>query len=477
MRLPRPLASLIDWLRHDLPERLPRPPRQIDRRLLLGLVAAVAVAALVWILVGVLSGDDEPEVETRVVTVAVETDDAEAAPVGPLGFPLVATRNTTRIGGPDVATDAAAVALATHPRSPRAGPPEAAVLVGGDSPYAGIAAAVLAGPPLQAPILIGGDGGLPDVTADALAKLNPQGGSGPADAAVYRVGDVAAPSGLQSEQVGGGSPAEIAAAVDELRTRLVKVPPQHLLVVSSEQAPYAMPAAAWAARSGDPVLFSGRDQVPEATLEALARHRGVPIFVLGPPSVISDEALRQLERVTPGVQRVGAEGPVANAIAFARCGTEAPLAQQCGDSTFAWNLNRPGHGFAIASVSRPLDAAAAASLAGGGKWAALLLIDSADTLPSELRSYLLDLKPGYEDDPTLAVYNHFWLLGDAAAIGARVQAELDVIAEAAEIGAGTGGPVSEPEDLGQSGSGAPSGPDFEPEPEPEPQTPQKGQQP
>jgi hypothetical protein len=184
--------------------------------------------------------------------------------------------------------------------------------------------------------------------------------------------------------------------------------------------------------------------------------------------VISDEALRQLERVTPGVQRVGAEGPVANAIALARCGVEAPLDQQCGDETFAWNLNRPGHGFAIANVARPLDAAAAASLAGSGKWAALLLVDSAGTLPDEVRSYLLDLKPGYEDDPTLAVYNHFWLLGDTTALGARVQAELDVIGEAAEIGPGTGGPVTGPGGVGQGGSAGSGGQTLEPEAEPQP---------
>ena len=78
------------------------------------------------------------------------------------------------------------------------------MLVEDGSPYAGIAASVLAGPPLRAPILIGAADGVPEPTADALAKLNPRGGSGPGDAAVYRVGDVAAPSGYQSEQVGQG---------------------------------------------------------------------------------------------------------------------------------------------------------------------------------------------------------------------------------------------------------------------------------
>ena len=217
-----------------------------------------------------------------------------------------------------------------------------------------------------------------------------------------------------------------------------------------------MPAAAWAARSGDPVLFSGRDEVPEATLEALRRHRGVPVYVLGPASVISDEAVRELERLSPGVQRVGAEGPVANAIAFARY----------ADQDFGWNINDPGHGLVLASASRPLDAAAAAALSASGKWGPLLVIDAPGTLPAELRSFLLDIKPGYEVDPTRALYNHVWLIGDSSAIGAQVQADVDELAELAEVGPGAGGPVGQP----QSGSAGPTLPSGTGDDEPTPGT-------
>ena len=88
----------------------------------------------------------------------------------------------------------------------------------------------------------------------------------------------------------------------------------------------------------------------------------------------------------------------------------------------------------LANSDRPLDAAAAASLASSGKWGPLLITDTADALPPELRSFLLDIKPGYETDPTRAVYNHIWLMGDATAIGGQVQAEVDELAELAPIG-------------------------------------------
>ena len=418
------------------------PARRPDLRLIAAGGGLLAAAVFAWAVVaGPLSSEDEPEVETKVVTVAIETDDAADAPVGPLGFPLVATRNTTRVGGPDPASDAAAVALATHPPSSLAAPVESAVLVEDTSPFAGIAAASLAAPPLRAPLMIGASGELPEPTADALAKLNPTGGDG--KAAVYRVGEVAAPEGYETQKVGSGSPAEVAAAVDEVRTKLLG-DPGHILIASGDEAGYAMPAAGWAARSGDPVLFSGRDEVPAATIEALERHKGVPVYVLGPASVISDEAIRKIEEVTPGVQRVGAEGRVANAVAFARY----------VDSDFGWNINDPGHGIVLASTERPLDATAAATLSASGKWGPLLVLETPAALPTELRDFLLDIKPGYEVDPTRALYNHVWLIGDSSAVGGRVQAEIDELAELAEISA------SAP---GGSGIGQPTGPETEPD--------------
>jgi hypothetical protein len=117
----------------------------------------------------------------------------------------------------------------------------------------------------------------------------------------------------------------------------------------------------------------------------------------------------------------------------------------------------------IANADRPLDAAASASLASSGKWGPLLLTDTADALPPELRSFLLDIKPGYETDPTRAVYNHIWLMGDATAIGGQVQAEVDELAELAQVGATV--------NRGNAKGGVTQGGGAESEPNP---TPQKG---
>ena len=426
MRLLRPIQHLVDWIRFDLftINGGHKNRRRINRRVLIGggVLLGVALIALLVALDPFGGGDES---ETRVVTIAVATEDAQEAPVGTLGFPVVATRNTTRISGPDPIADAAAAALATHPPTRDAPPLEAAVVVPDDGWQAGIAASVLAGPPLRAPVLISEADGVPSPTADALAQLKPRGGDAAGDAAVYSVGGVAAPSDLATEEIDGDSPAEIADSIDRLRQRLFGREPDHIVIASADQAGYAMPAAAWAARSGDPVLFSGKDEVPAATLAALRRHTAAAVYILGPEQVISRRAEQQIARVAGAVIRIGAVGVVQNALLFARY----------SDPSFGWNIGElPGHGMELANASRPLDAAAAASLASSGKWGPLLIIDAPDALPPELRSFLLDIKPGYQTDPTEAVYNHIWLMGDATAIGGQVQAEIDELAELAPVG-------------------------------------------
>ena len=67
-------------------------------------------------------------------------------------------------------------------------------------------------------------------------------------------------------------------------------------------------------------------------------------------------------------------------------------------------------------------------LATNGVFAPLLLTDDAETLPRSLESYLLDVQPGFEDDPSLSVFNHVWILGDEDTISVEQQARIDQVA-------------------------------------------------
>ncbi len=341
-----------------------------------------------------------------------------------LGYPAFATDNTTRIGGAGPAANAAAAALAVFPSTSPAQRPAAVTLVSEEDWPGAIAAAVLMAAPVRAPLLFSGAGDLPDPSAEALAALDPRGSSVTGGAAAFAIGGVAVPGGLAVTAVKAQPAAAEAASIAALRDRLFGSAPAHIVVAPSSRASLAMPAAAWAARSGDPVLFTGAGKLPAATAAALRRHAGVPVYVLGPATAISGAVVREISRIGPRVKRVGAADPVANAIAFARY----------GNAGFGWDVNDPGHGFVLARDDSPLSAAAAAPLSASGTWGPLLLTDSAGTLPAELRSYFLDVKPGYTTNPTRAFYNHVWVIGDQEAIDVNQQAEVNELAELAKIG-------------------------------------------
>jgi hypothetical protein len=385
----------------------------------------LAVAAAVVLAACGSSGGDGSEGTAPAPRVAGgQGDGTQPESAEELGFPAFATSNTTRIGGSDSAAVAAGAALATFPSAGPSPQPAAVTIVPEDRWQAGIAAAALVAEPIQAPILIGSQDGLPSITEDALEALDPRGGPTTGGAAAFAIGDMRGTSELDLRPIAAGPPAREAAAIAGLRAELARHGPEHIVIAASEAPAFAMPAAAWAARSGDPVLFARRHALPEATASALERYPEAPVYLLGPPQVISDAVLREISRISGQVRRVGAKDPVANAIQFARY----------VDGSFGWDINDPGHGFVVARSDRPLDAAAAAPLSGSGTWGPLLLTDSTDSLPDALRGYMLDVKPGYEEDPTRALYNHVWVIGDQEAIDVNQQAALDQLAELTRIG-------------------------------------------
>ena len=367
-------------------------------------------------LAGCSLGDEDPPPPQ----VGVKAEDEQAADT--LGFPSSATRNTVRVGGGDAAADAAGVANALFPATGDSNRPTAVVLVDQEDWVSGIAASVLTGPPIGAPILLSDGDELPAVTEDTLERLEPKGSDLSKDAQVIRIGpDVARPEGFRPALIQGDNPYERAAAIDRFFSAARGKPSNDVLLYSGEQPEWAMPAAAWAARSGDSVLPVRADSVPAAILEAIRGHERPNVFVLGPERAISERVVRQLEGKGPArtVERIEGPTPVENAIAFAR--------YEKGD--FGWGVVVPGYNFALANVSRPLDAAAAAALATRGVFAPLLLTDDSARLPKPLEDYFLSVQPGYEDDPSEAVYNRAWILGDDDAVSVEEQAQVDAITE------------------------------------------------
>jgi hypothetical protein len=394
-------------------------------------IAGLFLLAVVFIVAAILgggSGDGGQSTEMPAPVSEAPEAPAESAGQTPdeLGYPAFATANTTRVGGSDPAANAAGVALATYPSTTPAQRPQAVTVVDADDWRGALAAAVLMAAPIGAPPLVSEADGVPEPTSQALDALDPQGSKATGGAQVFAVGKATVPDGLQAKRVGAAGGNAAAAAIAALRDELLGRPPQHVVLAPATQPALAMPAAAWAARSGDPVLFADRDTLPKVTEMALKRHADTPVYVLGPSSAISSQVVRRIAKLGPRVRRVSGEDPVANAIALARY----------ADGDFGWNVNDPGHGFVVARSDAPLDATAAAPLSASGTWGPLLLTDNADTLPEALRGYLLDVKPGYTTNPTRAFYNHVWVIGDQEAIDVKQQAEIDELAELAKIDGG-----------------------------------------
>jgi hypothetical protein len=378
------------------------------------------------------------------------------------GVEAISTKNTTRLGGADPASDAAAVARAVYPGLTPATRPQAVALVD-DRDWAGaLAASVLAAAPLGAPLLYAHGRSLPAVSEAALSAMHPLGSSALAGAHVIEIGSTPALAGGEpARAIAGGEadPAALAASVQRVAAEVAGHSPRSVLAVASD-APRSlqMPAAALAAESGAPILFVTSSQVPAATRAALAALRHPTIYVIA-PQTLHASAFAQLaalgtvvhvtgtagageatgageagggsgstgggESTGGGVTGSAAEGldPVQNAISVSRFSR----------GSFGWGIHEAGHGLVFANVTRPLDAPAAAPLSAHGDYGPLLLLQDSASVPAPLTRYLSDIEPGYTAavPPVREVYNHGWLIGDERAISAHAQAELDAVLEIA----------------------------------------------
>ncbi len=347
-----------------------------------------------------------------------------------LGFPRLATRNTTRVAGSNAVADAAGVALAVFPSAAPGTHPTVVTLAPTDDWQAALASSVLMAPPIHAPVLLSGPGSEPAATSNALKLLAPTGSGSLSGAQVVRVGDVPKPAGLRAAAIAGSDPYAVAAGIDRFVTAADggHASPDVVIASSSDPA-YAMPAAGWAAESGDPILFVTPNSIPKPTIAALQAHQKPKIYVLGPASVVSNAVLKQLGRYGTA-KRISGTDPASNSVAFTvyrdpRC----TFGQACVHvpGSFGWAMRGPGHGYTLLNASQPLTAAASAALSGSGDYGPQLVVDDGSTLSKPVLNFFLNYAtPGYtQEGPTAAVYDHAWIIGDERALSVAAQAEVD----------------------------------------------------
>jgi hypothetical protein len=340
-----------------------------------------------------------------------------------LGFPAIATKNTTRVGGADAVADAAGVAQAVFPGVDSASRPQAVTLVDRSDWRAGIAAAALFAKPIGAPILLTDGTSLPAASSSALDALAPTGSKAAGGAQIIRIGDVAQAGGLKTTDIKGANPFALARAIDAFHTAASGKSTDRVIVASADKPAFAMPAAGYAAKSGVPVLYVTRDSVPPDTRAAVTSHQQPKIYILGPTSAIgpkAETALRKLGKVT----RIEGPEPETNSIAFARF----------SDGGFGWGVVDPGHGLVFAGAGAdPQTAVAAAPLSASGTYGPLLLVGDPAKVDKPLADYLLDIQPGYGKDPVRGVYNHGWIVGDESTMSIAAQTQIDRLLEISPV--------------------------------------------
>jgi len=339
-------------------------------------------------------------------------------PAADVGFPITATKNTTRVAGADPIADAAGAAVVTFPSESPGSHPAVVALADANDWQAVVLAGLLAAPPINAAVLLSDGDRLPAATQQALDRLAPTGSPAVGGAQIIRVGDAARPAGLRTADLTASDGFALARAVDAFQAAATGHTSDRVVIAGADDPAFAMPATAWSAKAGDPVLFTAADRLPAQTRRALQAHQQPRIYVLGPPAAVSDRVLGELRRFG-SVRRVGAADPLRNAIAFARY----------SDAGFGWGAVDPGHGLTFARADRPADAAAAALLATHGTYAPLLLLSDGRRLDPVVESYLLDIQPGYTRDPVRGVYNRGWILGDEATVSPAAQARIDGLLE------------------------------------------------
>ena len=253
---------------------------------------------------------------------------------------------------------------------------------------------------------------------DALAALRPLGAKAAGGAQVVRVGDVARPPGLRTTDIAGRDPFALARALDAFQTAARGKSSDRVIVVSADDPAFAMPAAAWAAKAGDPVLFVHRTSVPQETKAALLAHD-------------------QPASTSSGRRRLSAPAsrPRARSSARSRAWRRQPHRQrhrlrplQRPDLRLGRDRSRPRPRLRALRATRSTPAAASPRSVNGSD-GPLLLLASAIGLDGAVGQYLLDIQPGYTRDPVRGVYNHGWIVGDDRTISVATQARIDSLLE------------------------------------------------
>lgn len=186
-----------------------------------------------------------------------------------------------------------------------------------------------------------------------------------------------------------------------------------------EALPWALPGAFWAAYSGVPVVFLGRES---AGAEALAQVKrlGLPVFVLAPRNLVHEAVLGELSEAAK-VTRVAGENPNDHAVRIAEyrdldTGFGWGRTHERLDTYFQYIVAAPSDA-EIALEALPL----APAVAG-----AFLFANDQGGLPGATDRYVWSQRADWFMTPSETSFRHFWVIGDRVSYAAQARLDLAV---------------------------------------------------
>lgn len=310
-------------------------------------------------------------------------------------------KNASRLGGASDDETAPSILRAAYPATRTENRPRMVMALPDDWRISLAGTPLIARPASAALIIADRGGGLDTAERREIARL----GAG------------------EAELPSTAAPAVWAARVDErLASATGRMVANVMLVAEDADARWALPAGAYAARTGTPILFVDRTGVPAATAAALSRRSGgARMFVLGPAAAVPEVVLDSL-RLYGAVSRIAGDTYAENAVRFA----------EFRDAVAAFGWGHDGRGprrygsvnSILVNGNRWQDGVMAAHLARAGKSGALLLTER-DRLPPPVDDYLWRVRPRFADTPAEGPYNHVWAVGSFARVGYGAQARAD----------------------------------------------------
>jgi len=329
-------------------------------------------------------------------------------------------KNATRIGGASAGSIQEAVLATAYPATRPDNRPRAMIATPDDWRLA-LAVTPLIARPHDFALVVGARdaGGIASAVATRLGV--------PVRSLAETAGGPAFDQDDSTANIAASTAAGIAATLESYTASSPASSHAIFMVVNADADPrWALPAGAYAARTGTPILFVTDDSVPAPTIDALRRiGRRPDIYLIGPEQAVSNaiaERLRELGRVV----RIAGSDYVSNAVRFAEFYDE--------QTQFGWgHTGRNAHRFAssntiLVSGDDWHTAVSAAHLAHRGK-AGPLLFTARDQLPAPVAYYLWRQRPAFADTPAEGPFSHVWVVGTFDEISYPVQARADYALE------------------------------------------------